>query len=60
MTDVARAILVHRTAGPTADSVHILVALGRVLGEVDAGAEHAPDVSVPLVEPLLHDGVDER
>ena len=38
--------------------VYVLVALGKVLGKVDACAEHASDVGVPLVEALLHDGVD--
>lgn len=46
-------------SGAAADAVHVLVALGRVLGEVDAGAEHAADVGVALVKALVDDGVDE-
>ena len=46
-------------ARASANAVHVLVALGRVLGKVDPGAEHAPDVGVPLVKSLVDDGVDE-
>ena len=60
VADVAGAVLVGGAAGASPDAVHVLVALGRVLGKVDAGAEHAPDVGVPLVEALVDDGVDER
>jgi hypothetical protein len=47
-------------ARSSSDTVHILVALGRVLCEVDPGAEHAPDVGVALVKALVDDGVDKR
>ena len=59
MANVAAAILMYGTAGPTAYAVNVLVALATVLGKVDAGAEHTANVRVPLVEALLHDGVDE-
>lgn len=39
--------------------VHVLVTLGGVLCEIDACAEHAPDVGMPLVKTLMDDGVDE-
>ena len=47
-------------ARPSTNTVHVLVALGRVLGEVDPGAEHASYVGMALVEALVDDGVDER
>ena len=34
--DVARPVLVHGAAGAAADAVDVLVALGGMLGEVDA------------------------
>lgn len=48
-----------RTPCASADPVHVLVAFGRVLSEVDAGAKHASDVGVTLVEAFVDDGVDE-
>jgi len=51
---------VQGAARPAPDAVHVLVALGRVLGKVDPGAEHASDVGVALVKALVDDGVDER
>ena len=50
LADVARPVLMHRATCAAIDAVHVLVALGRVLGEVDAGAEHSANVRVPLVE----------
>lgn len=47
------------TSCASTDPVHVLVAFGGVLGKIDPGAEHAPDVGVPLVEALVDDGVDE-
>lgn len=60
MANVARSVFVHRTSGSAADSVDVLVALGGVLGEVDAGPEHAANVGVSLVEAFLDDRVYER
>jgi len=59
VADIAGAVLVCGAARASSDAVHVLVALGRVLGEVDPGAKHASDVGVPLVEALVDDGVDE-
>lgn len=47
------------TTRASAYPVNVLVAFGGVLCEVDAGAEHAPDVGVALVEAFVDDGVDE-
>lgn len=60
VTDVATAILVCRTTGTTADSIDILITLAAVLGEVYTSAEHTADVSVPLIETLLDNCIDER
>ena len=46
-------------SGASSNPVHVLVALGGVLGKVDPRPEHAPDVGVALVEALMDDGVDE-
>lgn len=59
MTLIAGFVLVRRTSDAAADPVHVLVRFGAVLREVDPRAEHPADVGVPLVEPLLHDGIDE-
>lgn len=59
VADVAGAIFVRGAAGAAADAVHILVALGRILGEVDPRSEHSPDVGVSLVKTLVDDRVDE-
>ena len=50
-------LLVTRAAGAGAagEAVYVLIALGRVLGKVDAGAEHAADVGVSLVEAAVDD-----
>ena len=58
VADVAGPVLVQRAARPPPDPVNILVALGRVLGEVDPSAEHPTNVGVSLVEALMDDGVD--
>jgi hypothetical protein len=50
VTGVTRPVLVRGTARAAADSVHVLITLGRVLGKVDARAEHAANVRVSLVE----------
>lgn len=47
------------TPNAAAHPIHVLITLGAVLGEVDAGAKHAANVRVPFVEALLHDGIDE-
>ena len=60
LADVAGPVFMQGAAGPSSDTIYILVALGRVLGKVDPGAEHAPDVGVALVKALVDDGVDER
>lgn len=46
---------------PSASSytIHILVTLRGVLGEVDPSSEHASDVGVSLVEAFVDDGVYE-
>lgn len=46
-------------ARASTDTVHVLVAFGRVLSKVDAGTKHAADVGVALVEAFVNDGVDE-
>lgn len=57
---VTRSVLVGRTARTPTNAINVLITLGRVLGEVDASAEHASNVGVAFVEAFLHDGVDER
>ena len=59
VTDVAGPVLMLGAPGPTPDAVDVLVALRGVFGKVNARAEHAAYVGVPLIEALLHDGVDE-
>jgi len=56
---VAGAVFVGGTSRASTNPVHVLVAFGRVLGEIDPSAKHAADVCVPLVEALVDDGVDE-
>lgn len=56
---VAGAVFVGGAARASADPVHVLVAFGGVLGEIDPSTEHAADVRVPLVEAFVDDGVDE-
>ncbi|TNN86297.1 hypothetical protein EYF80_003382 [Liparis tanakae] len=56
---VAGAVFVGGTSRASTNPVHVLVAFGRVLGEIDPGAKHAADVGVALVEALVDDGVDE-
>lgn len=60
MAGIAAAILMCRTSSTAPDSIYILIALGRVLREINASSEHSADISVSLVEALLHDGIDER
>ena len=60
LADVAGPVFMQGAARPSSDAVHVLVALGRVLGKVDPCAEHAPDVGVALVKALVDYGVDER
>lgn len=50
----------HWTACPAADTVNILITLAGMLREIYPSPEHAPDVRVSLVEPLLHDRIDKR
>lgn len=59
MTDVAGAVFVGGASGAPSYPVHILVALGGVLGKVDARPEHTPDIGVPLIKAFVDDGVDE-
>lgn len=56
---VAGAVFVGGTSCAATDPIHVLIALGGVLSKVDAGAKHATDVGVALVEALMDDGVDE-
>lgn len=58
MTDVTASIFVRRTPGATAYTVYILIAFATVLGKIYPGTEHTANVSVPLVETLLYDGID--
>lgn len=60
LTRVTRPVLVQRTPCASSYSVHVLVTLGGVLGEVNPGPEHASDVGVSLVEAFVDDGVYER
>lgn len=59
MANVAGAVFVRGTSRASADPVHVLIAFGGVLSEVDAGAEHAANVGVALIKALVDDGVDE-
>lgn len=47
------------TSDASANAVYVLIALRTMFSKVDAGTEHAADVRMPLVEPFLHDGIDE-
>lgn len=60
MTHVAGAVFVSRTPRPSTDPVHILVAFGRVLCEIDSCPEHAANVGMSLVKALMDDCIDER
>lgn len=60
MADVAGAAFVQRAARPSSDPVNVLVALWRILGEVDPSAEHPADVGVTFVKAFMDDGIDER
>ena len=57
---VTGAILVGGASGATTNAVDVLIAFGRIFRKVDACTEHPADIGVPLVESLLHDGVNER
>lgn len=59
LTHVTWPVLVKRTPSATSYTIHILVTLGGVLGEVDPSPEHASYVGVSLVETFVDDGVDE-
>lgn len=49
----------NRTPSASSYTIHILVTLRGVLGEVDPGPEHATDVGVSLVEAFVDDGIYE-
>lgn len=59
VAQVAGTVFVGRTACASADAVNVLVALGGVLGEVDARPEHSSDVGVTLIKAFVDDGIDE-
>lgn len=60
LTRVAWPVLVKRAPRSSSYSINVLVAFGRVFGEVDPSPEHSPYVRMPLVEALVNDGVYER
>lgn len=47
------------TTCSSADPIHVLIALGGVLGKIDASAKHSSDVCVTLIKALMDDCVDE-
>jgi hypothetical protein len=59
VADVTGSVFVGGTSGAAPDSVHVLIAFGRVLPEIDPSPEHPPDIGVPFVEPLLYYCVNE-
>lgn len=60
VANVTASVLVRGTAGATAYTVNILIALATVLRKIYARAEHTADIRMALVEAFLHDSVDER
>ena len=60
MADIARSVFVSRASGAAPYSVDVLVALGRMLPEIDTCAEHSSDVSVSFIKAFLYYGVNER
>lgn len=59
MTYVAGAVFVGWTTCSSADPIHVLIALGGVLGKIDASAKHASDVCMTLIKALMDNCVDE-
>lgn len=59
MTSITTPILMRGTSCSSTNSINVLITFGRMLGEINARTEHTSDVSVPFVEALLDDGVDE-
>lgn len=57
LTHITWPVLVKWTSGASSYTIHVLVALRGVLGEVDPGPEHASDVGVSLVKAFVDDGV---
>lgn len=47
------------TTCSSANPIHVLIALGGVLGKIDASAKHASDVCMTLIKALMDDCVDE-
>lgn len=60
LAHVAGPVFVQRAACTASYPVDVLVTLRRVLSKVDACAEHAAFVSMPLIKTLVEDGVDKR
>lgn len=47
-----------RTSDSATNAVHVLVALRAVLCEINSGPKHTANVSMSLVETLLHDRIN--
>lgn len=58
-TEITGFVFVRWTTNATSHSIHVLITFRAVLSKVNASTEHASDVSVTLIETLLHDCVYE-
>lgn len=59
MAQVTGSVFVRWAACAAADAVDILITLGGVFCKVDSCTKHPSNVSMPLIEAFVDDGVDE-
>lgn len=60
MADITRPIFVNWTTSTTTNSIHILVAFGRIFSEINSSSKHSTYIGMSLIKSFMNNCIYER